>query len=166
MLIGELSGRAGVPRKTIRYYEEIGVMPVASRGENGYRAYADDAVPRLSLVRAAQSVGLTLGEIREVLAFRDRGETLCRHVAQLIDQHATDLARRIAALQAMHKDLQRLAQRATTSSAPRPTTRSSATSSRAEDLQLSRTLPGRLRSTISTPPPAARRYRVAPHAPT
>jgi len=115
--IGELSGRTGVPRKTIRYYEEIGVMPVASRGENGYRAYADDAVARLGFVRAAQSVGLTLGEIREVLAFRDRGETPCRHVSQLIDRHATDLARRIIALQAMHQDLQRLAQRANTSPA-------------------------------------------------
>ena len=101
--IGELSERTGVPKKTIRYYEEIGVMPVASRNDSGYRRYADDA---------AQSVGLTLGEIREVLAFRDRGETPCRHVAQLIDQHASYLAARIVMLQAMQEDLQRLAQRA------------------------------------------------------
>ena len=112
MQIAELSERTGVPKKTIRYYEDIGVMPVASRNSSGYRQYADDAVARLGFVRAAQSVGLTLGEIREVLAFRDRGEAPCRHVAGLIDKHATDLAQRIVALQAMHQDLQRLAQRA------------------------------------------------------
>ena len=112
MQIAELSERSGVPKKTIRYYEDIGVLPVASRNASGYRQYSQDAVTRLAFVRAAQSVGLTLGEIREVLAFRDRGQTPCRHVAQLIDRHATELARRIAALQAMQQDLHRLAQRA------------------------------------------------------
>lgn len=112
MQIGELSELTGVPKKTIRYYEEIGVMPVAPRNQSGYREYADDAVARLGFVRAAQTVGLTLGEIREVLAFRDRGEAPCRHVAQLIDKHAADLANRIVALQAMHRGLERLAQRA------------------------------------------------------
>ena len=110
--IGELSERTGVSKKTIRYYENIGVMPVALRTDSGYRRYDDGAVARLGFVRAAQSVGLTLGEIREVLAFRDRGEAPCRHVAQLIDTHARDLAERIVALQAMHQDLQRLAERA------------------------------------------------------
>lgn len=110
--IGELSERSGVPKKTIRYYEAIGVMPVAARNESGYREYTDDAIGRLGFVRAAQSVGVTLGEIREVLAFRDRGEAPCAHVAQLIDRHAADLCERIVALQAMHHDLQRLAQRA------------------------------------------------------
>jgi len=110
--IGELSDRTGVPRKTIRYYEEIGVMPVASRSDGGYRQYAGDASARLGFVRAAQSVGLTLAEIREVLAFGDRGEAPCAHVAALIDEHAADLAERIVALQAMHRDLERLARRA------------------------------------------------------
>lgn len=115
--IGELSERSGVPKKTIRYYEAIGVMPVAARNQSGYREYTGDAIGRLGFVRAAQSVGLTLGEIREVLAFRDRGETPCTHVAQLIDRHAADLCERIVALQAMHHDLQRLAQRARLTSA-------------------------------------------------
>jgi MerR family transcriptional regulator, copper efflux regulator len=112
MQIAELAERTRVPKKTIRYYEDIGVMPVASRNSSGYRQYDDDAIARLGFVRAAQSVGLTLGEIREVLAFRDRGETPCRHVAALIDKHASDLAQRIVALQAMQQDLQRLAERA------------------------------------------------------
>jgi DNA-binding transcriptional MerR regulator len=112
MKIGELAAQTGVAAKTIRYYETIGVMPPATRTPAGYRDYTDDAAARLRFVRAAQSVGLTLGEIREVLAFRDRGETPCQHVTTLIEQHAADLAERIAALQAMRQDLERLARRA------------------------------------------------------
>ena len=112
MKIGELAARTDVPAKTIRYYEAIGVLPPANRTPAGYRDYTDDAATRLRFIRTAQSVGLTLGEIREVLAFRDRGETPCQHVTSLIEQHATDLAERIATLQAMRQDLERLANRA------------------------------------------------------
>jgi hypothetical protein len=63
-------------------------------------------------VRAAQSVGLTLGEIKEILAFRDRGETPCQHVASLIERHAEDLSQRIAALERMRRDLERLSRKA------------------------------------------------------
>ncbi|MGH3981421.1 MAG: MerR family transcriptional regulator [Pseudonocardiaceae bacterium] len=76
MRIGQLAAQTGVSTKTIRYYEDIGVLHAPPRAPSGYRDYSDDAAPRLRFVRAAQSVGLTLGEIREVLAFRDRGEAL------------------------------------------------------------------------------------------
>jgi len=110
--IGQLAAATGLSTKTIRYYEDIGLLPAPSRVPSGYRDYRDDAVARLRFVRAAQSVGFSLGEIREVLAFRDRGQAPCAHVRQLIEQHAADLADRIAALTTMRDDLQRLAQRA------------------------------------------------------
>ncbi len=112
MRIGELSGQTGVSTKTIRYYEDIGLVPAPARTSSGYRDYDGDAQRRLALIRAAQSVGLSLGEIREVLAFRDRGQAPCSHVAQLIQRHAEDLSERIAALEAMRRDLERLARRA------------------------------------------------------
>jgi Predicted transcriptional regulators len=112
MRIGELSERSGVPTKTIRYYEDIGVLPEPSRLSSGYRDYDGQAAARLRFIRVAQSVGLTLGEIREILAIRDRGQTPCAYVANLIEQHATDLAERIAALQQMQRDLERIARRA------------------------------------------------------
>lgn len=87
-------------------------MPPPPRTLSGYRDYGTDAAARLSFIRAAQSVGLALGEIREVLAFRDRGETPCAHVASLIERHATDLSQRIAALELMRRDLERLARMA------------------------------------------------------
>lgn len=120
MLIGELARRTGVRAKTIRYYESIGLMPDPPRTSGGYREYQPAAERRLSFVRAAQSVGLTLGEIREILGFRDRGERPCEHVRSLIEQHAADLSARITALEAMRLDLERMASqaRSSVSSAP------------------------------------------------
>ena len=119
MRIGELAALAGVNPKTVRYYEAAGLMPPPHRSNSGYRDYEHDALMRLRFIKAAQSVGLTLGEIREVFALRDRGETPCAHVMDLLDRHATDLSDRIAMLQAMQKDLERLARRARRS-APKP----------------------------------------------
>lgn len=66
--------RTGVSAKTIRYYEDIGLLPAPARSPSGYRDYSEDAAARLGFVRAAALVGLILGEIREVLAFWDRSE--------------------------------------------------------------------------------------------
>ena len=117
MRIGELTQRTDVPTKTIRYYEGIGLIPDPPRTPSGYREYGEDAAARLGFIRAAQSVGLSLGEIREVLAFRDRGETPCAHVASLIERRAADLSERIAALERMRRDLERLSKKARAMSA-------------------------------------------------
>jgi MerR family copper efflux transcriptional regulator len=112
MRIGELAERSEMTAKTIRYYEGIGLVPAPPRTGGGYREYSEDAAERLSFIRAAQSIGLSLGEIREILAFRDRGEVPCAHVASLIDRRAAELSERIAALERMRRDLERLAKRA------------------------------------------------------
>ncbi len=112
MRIGEVAERAGVPAKTIRYYETIGLLPAPDRAANGYRDYADGIIDRLAFVRAAQVCGFTLGEIRGIVAFRNRGETPCAHVRDLIDQRAADIDRRVSELQEMRAELARLAERA------------------------------------------------------
>jgi len=110
--IGELAGRAGVSAKTIRYYEQIGVLPAPARTEAGYRAYEEASVGRLTFIRAAQAVGLTLGEIRGIIGFRDRGEAPCDHVRALIERRSAELGARIAELERLRADLERLAERA------------------------------------------------------
>ncbi|MGH2766261.1 MAG: heavy metal-responsive transcriptional regulator [Actinomycetota bacterium] len=112
MRIGELGTRVGVPPKTIRYYEEIGIMPEPDRTPTGYRDYRDEAAPRLRFIRTAQDVGFSLGEIREILALRDRGAAPCLHVTELIERHAREMDERIQTLQQMRTDLERLAERA------------------------------------------------------
>jgi MerR family transcriptional regulator, copper efflux regulator len=114
MRIGELAKQACVSTKAIRYYEQIGILAPPARTASGYRAYDPDALGRLGFVRAAQALGLTLGEIRQVIAFRDNGVAPCAHVAALLQQHAADVDRRIAELQQLRGELDQLAQRART----------------------------------------------------
>jgi DNA-binding transcriptional MerR regulator len=109
MRIGEVAEQAKVPSKTIRYYEDVGLLPEPPRTPSGYREYGPDAVDRLGFIQAAQSIGLSLGEIREILSLRDQGEAPCAHVATLIDQHASDLAERIRHLREIQRELRRLA---------------------------------------------------------
>ncbi|MGH2380990.1 MAG: MerR family DNA-binding protein [Candidatus Limnocylindria bacterium] len=67
---------------------------------------------RLRFVRSAQAIGLTLGEIREILAYRDRGENPCAHVHELIRQRATQVDEQIAQLENLRAELRRLERRA------------------------------------------------------
>jgi DNA-binding transcriptional MerR regulator len=110
--IGEVAQRSGVPVKTIRYYEDIGVVDPPQRTASGYRDYDDNVLERLAFVRSAQTVGLKLGEIREIVAFHARGETPCAHVAALLTHRSAELSRRIAELERMKAELSRLARRA------------------------------------------------------
>jgi DNA-binding transcriptional MerR regulator len=112
--IGELAQRSGLSVKTLRYYEDIGVLAEPPRTPGGYRDYGEGVLGRLEFVRAAQAVGLTLGEIREVIAFRERGDVPCSHVLDLILHHAAEVDGRIAELQRLRADLDRLAGRART----------------------------------------------------
>lgn len=112
MRIGEVARRSGVPRKTLRYYEDVGVLSEPARSPNGYRDYDAAVVDRLAFVRAAQAVGLTLGEIREIVEFRDAGRAPCAHVLDLIRTRGAELDDRIAELERMRDDLHRLERRA------------------------------------------------------
>ncbi len=112
MLIGELAKRSGVPAKTIRYYEDIEILPPPRRTAGGYRDYDDAAADRLAFVRAAQAAGLTLAEIRRVVALRDHGIAPCSHVVALLDGKAEAVAQQIASLRSLQGDLERLREQA------------------------------------------------------
>jgi MerR family transcriptional regulator, copper efflux regulator len=112
MRIGEVAARSGISTNTIRYYEDIGVLPRPERSASGYRDYAVSVLDRLAFVRAAQAIGLSLGEIRSIVALRDEGETPCGHVLHLLRHRAADLDRRIAELLALRDELHRLVARA------------------------------------------------------
>jgi DNA-binding transcriptional MerR regulator len=110
--IGELAAGAGLSTKALRYYESIGILPEPARTASGYRDYSDDALDVLGFVRSAQTVGLTLGEIREILAYRDRGEAPCAHVVDVIRRRAAMIEEQIAALERTQSELRRLERRA------------------------------------------------------
>ena len=114
MRIGELARRTGLTPKTIRFYEQSGVLPEPERQPSGYRDYGDAALARVAFVRAAQTAGLTLAEITQVFAVRDAEGPPCAHVVGLLDRHAEQLDARIAELAATRDEVQRLRERAAT----------------------------------------------------
>src|SRR3954467_2244221 len=98
MRIGQLAAQTGYSVRTIRFYEQSGLLPAPSRTPAGYRSYDQDAVIRLRFVRSAQALGMSLAEIADVLRIRDHQGPPCGYVAQLLDTH-------IAALNARTKQL-------------------------------------------------------------
>lgn len=114
MRIGELARRSGVTAKALRFYEDAGVLPAPPRGPSGYRDYDESALSRLRFVRAAQAAGLTLGEVRRIIAIREHDGPPCSHVTELLRQHVHDLDRRIAELTRMRAEVRRLHERAAT----------------------------------------------------
>ncbi len=110
MRIGELAQQLSVNPKTIRYYEDIGLLPAPSRTASGYREYGADDQKRLEFIRAAQRLGFSLDEIREVLALREQGERPCNYVLSVVDRQLNDIDGRIAELHQLRSELVRLKQ--------------------------------------------------------
>ncbi|MFC7845803.1 heavy metal-responsive transcriptional regulator [Streptomyces sp. NPDC057382] len=112
MRIGDLATKSGLTTKTIRFYEQAGLLPAPPRTSGGYRDYPPHTVARLAFVRDAQAAGLTLAEIRSVLALRDSGQAPCAQVGVLIDEHLAEIDRRLAELHQARTVLRDLARRA------------------------------------------------------
>jgi DNA-binding transcriptional MerR regulator len=105
MRIGELAARFNLNPKTIRYYEEIGLLPQADRSASGYRRYEERDVERLGFIRRAKALGLSLDEIRAILATRTEGEPPCGQVLSLIAEKIREIDQRIPAMQTLRTEL-------------------------------------------------------------
>src|SRR5215217_2939399 len=112
MRIGELAERLGITTKAIRFYEGIGLLPDPARTPSGYRSYEEVDAERLVFIKTAQRLGLSLDEIKEIIAFRDRGERPCGYVADVLQRQVTDLDRRIREMRALRDELRQLQLRA------------------------------------------------------
>ena len=105
MRIGQLAAQTGFSVRTIRFYEQAGLLPAPERTPGGYRMYDQDAVTRLRFVRSAQSLGLSLAEIAEVLRVRDYQGPPCTYVAELLETHIGALEDHITELTALRDEL-------------------------------------------------------------
>jgi DNA-binding transcriptional MerR regulator len=106
--IGEISELSGVPAKTIRYYEEIGLIPPAERTANTYRVYTEVDVDRLRFIRSARALDFSLQDIEEILAFRDREEPPCQYVMDLMANHIEQISDRVTELERLRRELRHL----------------------------------------------------------
>src|SRR5712664_5020749 len=91
LLIGDIASRSGLSRKALRLYEARGILPPARRTPSGYRRYPADVLVLLTFVGQARRLGLTLAEIRHIVALRRSGSAPCVHVRALLKQKAAEL---------------------------------------------------------------------------
>ena len=103
MRIGEVADLSGTTTKTMRFYEDQGLLPAADRTSGGYRVYTQDVVSRLDFIRRGRTAGLTLAQIRQVLDIRDAGGAPCEHVKDLLTHRLAALDRQIADLQTLRE---------------------------------------------------------------
>ncbi len=109
LTIGELGKRLQLNPKTIRYYEEVGLLPEPQRSESGYRLYSRDEMERLQLVKRAKLLGLSLAEIKEIVeyAIDGRCSALGRRLLSLVDAKLGEIDQKIQDLIAFQQDLRR-----------------------------------------------------------
>ncbi len=112
MTIGELARWANVNPRTLRYYERSGVLTPTARTDAGYRLYTERDAARLAFIRRAQTLGLSLTEIADIIAVREAGIAPCRHVRAIAETKAAAIDARIAELWALRSELTRLVERA------------------------------------------------------
>lgn len=105
--IGEVASLSGLPIKTIRYYDDIGLLaPTVERSDSRYRLFEPAVLSRLAFVKRAQSLGLSLGEIQQILSVRDQGQLPCGEVRQHLEAKLEAIAQQIQALELLKSELQ------------------------------------------------------------
>lgn len=93
MKIGQVAQVTGLNIRTIRFYEEHGVLPPHPRTESGYRIFDAGDLERLDFIKKAKRLGLSLLEIKDILAITDQGQATCTHVRQLLTAKVDELNR-------------------------------------------------------------------------
>lgn len=105
MRIGELAEALGINPRTIRFYESKGLLPEPARTPSGYRSYGEEDAERLTFIKTAQRIGLSLDEIAEIIALRDRGQQPCGYVKELMHRQIAALDRQIEQMQRLRESL-------------------------------------------------------------
>jgi MerR family transcriptional regulator, copper efflux regulator len=107
MNIGEVARRAGLPAKTIRYYEDIGLV-TPQRCENGYRAFRESDIHKLAFLGRARALGFTIEDCRTLLALWEDKNRASADVRRVAVDHLDRIEEKIAALEAMRDTLKDL----------------------------------------------------------
>jgi DNA-binding transcriptional MerR regulator len=106
--IGEIGSLIGLSSRTIRYYEELGLLPGVRRRVAGRRVYGADQVERLRFIERLKTLGLSLGEIKKLNAlYAIKGSThaMLAHLAELLDAHLGSLDGRISELMGLRDEM-------------------------------------------------------------
>ncbi len=105
MRIGQIAKHSGVPAKTIRYYESVGLLPRPDRTASGYRDYDEPALQRLRFVQRARSLGFSVRECADLLALYEDKHRASAEVKAMAREHVAQVEAKIAELRAMRRTL-------------------------------------------------------------
>ena len=105
LTIGKLAGATGTKVETIRYYEQIGLLPAPARSAANYRTYDAAHLRRLSFIRRARDLGFSIDQVRELMGLADRRDQSCIAVDVIANQHRDAITRKIADLTALAAEL-------------------------------------------------------------
>jgi DNA-binding transcriptional MerR regulator len=106
--IGELSKRTGVKVPTIRFYEQIGLLPEPPRTQSNQRRYSKPEADRLNFIRHSRELGFEVDDIRALLAMTSEPQASCHQADSIARSHLSEIDRRIASLQALKGELTRM----------------------------------------------------------
>jgi DNA-binding transcriptional MerR regulator len=112
MKIGDVAELTGVSTKTIRFYEEAGLLPAPARTPSGYRDYDPEVAERLRFIHRGQAAGLTLAQVRQILAVHDRGDQPCGHVRDVLEVRLEQVRSQLLELTLLEGHLRTLLERA------------------------------------------------------
>ena len=107
MNIGEAAAASGLPPKTIRYYEDIGLL-TPHRGANGYRAFTEQDVHKLAFLARARALGFTIEDCRALLALYEDESRASSEVKHIAEEHLAQIDEKLAQLQQMRDTLAHL----------------------------------------------------------
>jgi len=107
--IGKLATAADVKVPTIRFYEQIGLLPAPDRSESDRRLYGEPTVRRLMFIRHARQLGFSVDAIRALLALSDNPDRPCEEANALAAEQLADVEAKIAQLEALRSELRRMA---------------------------------------------------------
>ncbi|PTE10154.1 Cu(I)-responsive transcriptional regulator [Mesorhizobium helmanticense] len=107
MNVGDAAHRSGLPAKTIRYYEEIGLIRPRRAG-NGYRDYTGEDIHRLAFLRRARNLGFSIDDCRQLMALYQDRSRASHDVREIAAAHVTAIEEKVRELQSMRSTLQKL----------------------------------------------------------
>ena len=108
MNIGSIAKRSGLPAKTIRYYESIGLIPPALRSEGNYRTYTEHDLQTLKFVQRARGLGFSVKDVAKLLTLWQDRRRASAEVRRLAQEHVSEIDRKIEELKGMRRTLTNL----------------------------------------------------------
>lgn len=108
LLIGQVTQLSGIPIRTIRYYESLDLIKSSGRTEGGFRQFSSDVLARLSFIKRAQSLGLSLQEIGDILKVYDQGNLPCDELQEMLQAKVVEIDRQIEQLLTLKTELKGL----------------------------------------------------------